>query len=733
MNGPFGNGFPYTNFHELNMDWIIRIAKDFLDQYTHIQDIISSGETSLQETTAAGIESLQAEKERLEGLLDAWFTEHSEDIAGELASAISDFRTAAEAIGAEVIASIPEDYTDLSNEVELNKESTEKNFEQITGNKGLIFVPGYYKIYADNTVVDLSAPTPNSDYVTTLCPCSYGDKFTIKTKGGLTTASGYGFYDADGKGLARRGTNATVNGVITVDKESAAWIAINNHISNNPTDYYAFKGEKTINTRVTENASDIESIIEMMKPYKGYTFKNGSYLEKATGQTAESASWSFTKDYIPLNGAKKLYMTIPGASETAVGLVAAVAFYSGTQTSTFISSEPCIESAEDTLVSKFVDVPSGAEYMRVSVKIALQDNYVIKGLYGNQSEDWGLLRGKTVAIIGDSISTNGNDGTDSNVPEILIHDEDVGVTLKAYLTFDDTHYRISGSTWGEKTLTIGGVDFTSAQMGQEITFTPSAEDVGKCVGLPHNYNENSLKTWWENMKDEFGFDAIPVCWSGSSITSHEYNEPMRMCSYAWHESQIRKCGIRTPGTTGFDSLTGKINRTEPDMIIIYRGTNDMTHTTHPDVNGHYDADVFLTDGYFDNYNWQYPETDAVTNGYGFKEAYCKTIGELRNVYPNAKIFLCTLNVFKRVNYEHFPTNNYTNSLPQYNDAIREIADFMGCGVIEFDKDGITFENCYSQGYITDSASIPTHPTNKGHKVMGKKAIADIMAQYSSMT
>ena len=35
--------FPYTNFHELNMDWIVKIAKDFLDQYTHIQETITTG------------------------------------------------------------------------------------------------------------------------------------------------------------------------------------------------------------------------------------------------------------------------------------------------------------------------------------------------------------------------------------------------------------------------------------------------------------------------------------------------------------------------------------------------------------------------------------------------------------------------------------------------------------------------------------------------------------------
>lgn len=115
MYGPFGNLFPYGDFHQLNLDWIIQVAKDFLDQYTHIQDIITSGETSIDEHTAAGLESLQNEKERLEGLLDAWYTEHSEDIATELTNAVSSFGTQAAEIAATVIATIPATYTDLSN------------------------------------------------------------------------------------------------------------------------------------------------------------------------------------------------------------------------------------------------------------------------------------------------------------------------------------------------------------------------------------------------------------------------------------------------------------------------------------------------------------------------------------------------------------------------------------------------------------------------------------------
>ena len=126
--GAFGEGFPYVNFHDLNMDWIIKIAKDFLDQYTH-----------LQETIDTGMEDLQTKYEQLETLLNEWYDTHSQDIADELADALEDlndwytthenylnqtltdnvaaFQTQAQAIAAEVISSIPEDYTDLSNHV----------------------------------------------------------------------------------------------------------------------------------------------------------------------------------------------------------------------------------------------------------------------------------------------------------------------------------------------------------------------------------------------------------------------------------------------------------------------------------------------------------------------------------------------------------------------------------------------------------------------------------------
>lgn len=116
-NGPFGNMMPYSNLHGMNLDWVIQIAKDFLDQYTHIQDIISQGETSLDNKTQEGLASLTAKKDQLEGLLQAWYNTHSSDIANQLTQALADFETTASSIAATVIGTIPADYSALSAKV----------------------------------------------------------------------------------------------------------------------------------------------------------------------------------------------------------------------------------------------------------------------------------------------------------------------------------------------------------------------------------------------------------------------------------------------------------------------------------------------------------------------------------------------------------------------------------------------------------------------------------------
>ena len=125
MNGPFGNMFSYTNFHSMNLDWVIQIAKDFLDQYTHIQEIIETGESDISEEIADGLQDLADKSTEIQGLLDEWYTTHSNDIADQLSTSLAQmtttlgtletaFTTFAQGKATEVSESIPADYSDLS-------------------------------------------------------------------------------------------------------------------------------------------------------------------------------------------------------------------------------------------------------------------------------------------------------------------------------------------------------------------------------------------------------------------------------------------------------------------------------------------------------------------------------------------------------------------------------------------------------------------------------------------
>lgn len=119
---PFGNNYPYTNYHDLNLDWIVHVVHDFLDQYTNIQNTITAGENSI----------VQKGQEVL-ALLNQWYSTHSNDIADELANALTSFTAQANQIVASVIETIPQDYTELSKTAQ-NLDTLEKQLSNaLTG------------------------------------------------------------------------------------------------------------------------------------------------------------------------------------------------------------------------------------------------------------------------------------------------------------------------------------------------------------------------------------------------------------------------------------------------------------------------------------------------------------------------------------------------------------------------------------------------------------------------
>lgn len=188
--------FPYTDMHQLNLDWIVKIAKDFLEQYTHIQELIENGQQSIQDLTAEKLEELNTEAVRLEGLLQAWYDTHSNDIALQLANAISQiqqtlndtiasFNTAAETKAAETIATIPDDYTTLFNNVvnlsNAYEETTDgivnalfDDYDTLTWGQGGINANSGANQNATNRIRSLNFQQyPNAKLIHVICPSGY--------------------------------------------------------------------------------------------------------------------------------------------------------------------------------------------------------------------------------------------------------------------------------------------------------------------------------------------------------------------------------------------------------------------------------------------------------------------------------------------------------------------------------------------------------------------------------
>lgn len=87
--GAFGENFPYTNFHDLNLDWVIKIIKELMSKYDELSEAVEQGKTDITTITEESIDTLESTASQVE----------------------TDFDTHAEEKARQTIASIPSDYT----------------------------------------------------------------------------------------------------------------------------------------------------------------------------------------------------------------------------------------------------------------------------------------------------------------------------------------------------------------------------------------------------------------------------------------------------------------------------------------------------------------------------------------------------------------------------------------------------------------------------------------------
>ena len=113
---PYGNGnmFPYTNFHEMNLDWIIKVLQNFISQYNHLEETIQNGETSINTLTQQKLAQLNTEANNLLTLLTNTYNNYNAEITADVQSAITEFQTMAQQIAEHTAQTIPQDYSALS-------------------------------------------------------------------------------------------------------------------------------------------------------------------------------------------------------------------------------------------------------------------------------------------------------------------------------------------------------------------------------------------------------------------------------------------------------------------------------------------------------------------------------------------------------------------------------------------------------------------------------------------
>ena len=407
-NGAFGENFPYSNFHDLNMDWIIKIAKDFLDQYTHIQEVIANGEQSLTDLTADGIEQLQTKKTELENLLQQWYDTHSEDIANELANAVNQFTIQANALAQEILDSLPSDYTELAQQVSDIYSTNPLSINRLNykgDGLALNSTPG--EIVGVSTPYDFSEEI-NSCVCRSLVPVKAGDTVYCKSKADYRNVFGLFFYDTNKKFLRR--VNSQESTAVTND----GYVMFMAFDCPNRETFISREYYLNINTNysyteygITKDRYDIDQLknnrpAQLFIPLYNIQIQDGYYQADNNFIFVSDPSGTFKSIKLPVTPGEKYKITCRCRPVTQIPIA-----YFLTEDGHLIGTTGAV-SAINTFRSYPVTIPSNCYYMichtdngagTVTTNVTLT---IEKGMEYDKAD--APLVGKKVLVFGDSFS-----------------------------------------------------------------------------------------------------------------------------------------------------------------------------------------------------------------------------------------------------------------------------------------------------------------------------------------
>ena len=163
--------------------------------------------------------------------------------------------------------------------------------------------------------------------------------------------------------------------------------------------------------------------------------------------------------------------------------------------------------------------------------------------------------------------------------------------------------------------------------------------------------------------------------------------------------------------------TGENSGEEPDIIVVYMGTNDITHNKK--YLGSYDEINYgtLIREINNEYVYKTPATSA--------EAYAVMLHKIANTYKNSEIYCFT--ILPRV------SNKLSNAslISDFNESIIKIAEHQDCNVVDLYNDsGIKQNDQVIKRYLSDAY---LHPNKKGMDAIEAAFISALYknSKYSS--
>ena len=223
-------------------------------------------------------------------------------------------------------------------------------------------------------------------------------------------------------------------------------------------------------------------------------------------------------------------------------------------------------------------------------------------------------------------------------------------------------------------------------LGDSISSYNGISESGYDTFYPTGNVTSVEDTWWKQMINNLPVSLLKNCgWSGSTVTGESNGDT------AFAGCSSKRIADLADGTT------------EPDIVITYIGTNDWASNVEL---GDYESNESIV---------------AEGNIQNFSKAYAMMLYKIRSTYKNARVFCGMILPRHGAVSNRYPLLNQSQkSVMDFNDKIRKIAQIFGCGIIDFEKCGVTFWNIADNsvdGYL--------HPNKNGMALMGIRATKDI--------